>query len=121
MGKWITNWPHGGKWGRCNAAMAAQIVAQGMFTVRLVADNQPVSRIILQTPAWAQTTLQQHRSVAVALAALRPLDDYRQQSARARVAPPAPPADHTPRAGKQKRGIPKHLRQYSGCTTRKAA
>ncbi len=116
MAKWITNWPlgHGAKWGLCDAALAVEIAAEGRCAVRLVADKQPITRIILQIPRWAQTKLQKLPAVAAGLAALRPLDDLRQQSARARVAPPSPPPGSM-QIGmgkpKQKRGIPKHLRR----------
>jgi hypothetical protein len=45
--------------------------------VRLVASDHKLSRIILITPAWAQTMAQKHPAVALALK-LSPLDQYRQ-------------------------------------------
>lgn len=76
MPKWITNWPAGGKWGTCHAALAAQIAAEGKYQVRLVADDFVATRYLLQIPVWAQTFAQRHPAVALARR-LSPMDLYR--------------------------------------------
>jgi len=82
MSKWITNWPKGERWSVCEPSLAAQIVAEARYRVCLVDDQQRVSRLILRTPAWAQTLAQ--RAPAVALARrLSPLDAYRERKAAA--------------------------------------
>lgn len=83
MSKWITNWPHGGKWGSCSAAMAAQIAVEGRCQVMLIADAVPITRYILRTPPWAQTLKQRSPAVAMALK-LSPLDQFRAQTAERR-------------------------------------
>lgn len=49
MARWITNWPHGRKWGSCSAAMAAQIAADPLSRcqVALVDGARKLSRHIL--------------------------------------------------------------------------
>lgn len=78
--KWVTNWPHGpgGKWGRCEPALAAQIAAdpKGMCQVMLVSGSIKLSRIILHTPEWSQTLRKQNKALEVALR-LSPLDRFR--------------------------------------------
>jgi hypothetical protein len=66
MARWITDWPHGRKWGSCSAAMAAQIAADGRRRVALVETTHPLSRHILAMPAFAQSLCQRAPAVAMA-------------------------------------------------------
>ena len=65
--EWITNWPSGGKWGKCTPAMAAQIAAEGKYQIRLVSKAVKVTRFILLQPDWAKTIRQRNYAVDVAL------------------------------------------------------